>query len=81
MNRLPQEIYNEIGTLLQDPDFDRSPLATVSRQWQATVEQQTFRKIRLKSTDLKRFQDIVQHFRRRYVTGIDYIIVLPPYGD
>ncbi|KAI1305053.1 hypothetical protein F5Y03DRAFT_163040 [Xylaria venustula] len=81
MNRLPQEIYDEIGTLLQGPDFDRPALATVSRQWQAAIEQQTFRKIWLRSTDLDRFKDIVQHSRRRYVTEIDYIIVLPLYGD
>ncbi|KAI0813761.1 hypothetical protein GGR55DRAFT_544680 [Xylaria sp. FL0064] len=81
MNRLPLEIYVEIGGFLQGPGFDRPLLATISRQWQAAVERQTFSEIRVKSTDLDRFQDIVQNHRRRYVTKINYVVVLPAYDD
>ena len=45
------------------------------------IEWQTFRKISMRSTDLDRFQHIVQNDRRRYVTSIDYLVVLPVYGD
>ncbi|KAI1380195.1 hypothetical protein F4677DRAFT_253505 [Hypoxylon crocopeplum] len=81
MNRLPQDIYDEIGAFLEDPTFDRPALATISRQWQTAIERQTFRQIRLESTDLKRFQDIVHPGRRRYVNDIYYFIVLPAYSD
>ncbi|CAJ2513905.1 Uu.00g020240.m01.CDS01 [Anthostomella pinea] len=81
MDRLPQEIYDEIGALLHDPAFCRPALATVSRQWQIAIERQTFRNIRLRSTDLGCFQQIVQHRRRRYVNAINYLIVLPGYSD
>lgn len=81
MNRLPQEIFDEIGTLLQGPDFDKPSLATVSLQWQAAIEQHTFRHLCLRSTDLDRFQEIVRYRRRRYMTQIDYLVVLPAYSD
>ncbi|KAI1428610.1 hypothetical protein F5Y12DRAFT_730834 [Xylaria sp. FL1777] len=81
MNRLPQDIYDEIGALLRGPAFDRPALATISRQWQAAIERQTFRNIRVKSTDLDRFRETVQNDRRRYVNTIEYIIVLPAYDD
>ncbi|KND93496.1 hypothetical protein TOPH_01974 [Tolypocladium ophioglossoides CBS 100239] len=81
MDRLPQDIYDEIGALLPGPAFDLPALATVSRQWQMAIERQTFRNICLRSTDLDRFQEIVQSSRRRYVNKIDYLIILPAYGD
>ena len=56
---LPQEIYDQIGALLEGPDFDRPALATISRKWQTAIERQTFKNIHVRSTDLDRF--------RRYV--------------
>ncbi|KAI0012088.1 hypothetical protein F4779DRAFT_626190 [Xylariaceae sp. FL0662B] len=81
MNRLPQEIYDEIATFLQGPAFDRPALATISCQWQTAIERHTFRSILLRSTDLDRFQEIVQNDRRRYVNVVNYLIVLPAYTD
>lgn len=81
MSRLPQDIVDEIGTFLQGPDFDKPSLATVSLQWQAAIERHTFRHLRLRSTDLDRFEEIVQYRRRRYMTEIDYPVVLPAYSD
>ena len=78
MERLPQEIYDEIGALLQDP---HPALATVSRRWQMAVERRTFRHITLKSTDLDRFEEIVRSNRRQYVCTINYVIILPGYSD
>ncbi|KAI1195513.1 hypothetical protein F5X97DRAFT_307889 [Nemania serpens] len=81
MNRLPQEIYDQIATLLQGPDFDRPALATISRHWQAAIERLTFSCIYLRSNDLVRFDEIVRNGRRRYVKAIKYLIVLPAYSD
>ncbi|KAI1078123.1 hypothetical protein F5B20DRAFT_549409 [Whalleya microplaca] len=81
MDRLPQLIYDEISSLLQDPAFDKPALATISRPWQAVIERHTFREIRLRNTDLDRFQEIVHYGRRRYVNVINYQIILPAYGD
>ncbi|KAI0433144.1 hypothetical protein F5Y09DRAFT_98255 [Xylaria sp. FL1042] len=81
MNRLPQELYDEIGELLQGPGFNRPLLATISCQWKAAIERQTFREIRVRSDDLDRFRDIVHNGRRRYVTKLEYAVILPPYDD
>ncbi|KAJ8131234.1 hypothetical protein O1611_g2391 [Lasiodiplodia mahajangana] len=81
MNTLPQDIYNAIGNFLQDPEFDQSALATVSRRWQSAIERHTFKDIRLRSNDLARFEAVVQNDRRRYVRTIEYIIILPGYAD
>ncbi|KAI5464119.1 hypothetical protein BGZ63DRAFT_401097 [Mariannaea sp. PMI_226] len=91
MDRLPQEIYNEIGSYFADSDEQsryvlssplaakRSVLSTISRPWQRAFEKQTFRKLRLKSTDLGKFDKIVTGNRRRFVRSIQYIIILPEY--
>lgn len=79
MDKLPQLIYGEISSLLQDPAFDKPALAAISRPW--PLNDTTFRKLRLRSTDLDHFQDIVHYGRRRYVNVIDYHIILPAYSD
>lgn len=81
MNRLPQEIYDHIGTLLQGPDLNLPALATISRQWQAAIERRTFGSIYLRSNDLDCFNEVVRNRRRLYVQEIKYLIVLPTYGD
>ncbi|KAH6973569.1 hypothetical protein BKA56DRAFT_634630 [Ilyonectria sp. MPI-CAGE-AT-0026] len=91
MDRLPQEIYNEIGTCFADEEenpryvlsspltVERPALATISRPWQQAIEKQTFRKLRLRSTDLDRFEKTVTGSRRRFLSGIRFVIVLPGY--
>ncbi|KAM5346919.1 hypothetical protein ACJ41O_009924 [Fusarium nematophilum] len=91
MDHLPQEIHNEIGALFADlsetwrsvprtgPASRRHTLATVSRPWQEAIERQTFRRLRLRSTDLDGFEKIVQGSRRRYLGTIFYTVVLPEY--
>ncbi|KAI0014330.1 hypothetical protein F4779DRAFT_5747 [Xylariaceae sp. FL0662B] len=86
MDRLPQDIYDEIGEHLSKLSVDQHPLAalaTLSRRWQGAIERQTFREISVKSTstDLERFRDIVQHNRRRYARKLNYLIVLPAYSE
>ncbi|KAI1176123.1 hypothetical protein F4777DRAFT_547870 [Nemania sp. FL0916] len=80
MDRLPQEIYYEIGAFLKGPDFDLPALATISRRWQAVIERQTFRTIYMKSTDLDSFQAIVQGDRRQFVHTICFTVILPSHG-
>ncbi|RSL47543.1 hypothetical protein CEP53_009883 [Fusarium sp. AF-6] len=91
MDHLPQEIHNEIGALFADvseswrtvprsgPAARRHTLATISRPWQEAIERQTFRQLRLRSTDLDGFEKIVRGSRRRYLGTIFYTIVLPEY--
>ncbi|KAF7536174.1 hypothetical protein G7Z17_g13089 [Cylindrodendrum hubeiense] len=91
MDRLPQEIYNEIGTFFADSEenpryvlsspltVERPALATISRPWQQAIEKQTFRKLRLRSTDLDRFEKTVTGSRRRFLSGIRFVIILPGY--
>ncbi|KAI9157908.1 hypothetical protein HJFPF1_05893 [Paramyrothecium foliicola] len=52
MDALPQSIHDEIASLMDGAVFQRPTLATVSHKWQAAIERQTFRKIRLKSSEL-----------------------------
>ncbi|KAI1074275.1 hypothetical protein F5B20DRAFT_563970 [Whalleya microplaca] len=81
MDRLPQDIYDEIGEYLSKSNFDRPALATISRRWQGAIERHTFREISANSTELERFRDIVQHDRRRYVKKLNYLIILPAYSE
>ncbi|KAK7418691.1 hypothetical protein QQZ08_011127 [Neonectria magnoliae] len=91
MELLPQEIYNDIGTCFADSDeapryvlsspltVERAVLATISRPWQQAIEKQTFRKLRLRSTDLDRFETTVTGSRRRFLSAICFVIILPSY--
>ena len=79
MNRLPQEIYDEIATWGVER-ANRPNLATVSRQWQMAVERITFRQIYLTSSDLMEFKKIVSGHRLRFLGTILYSIVLPPHN-
>ncbi|KAH7158098.1 hypothetical protein B0J13DRAFT_581985 [Dactylonectria estremocensis] len=87
MDRLPQEIYNEIGACFADAEENpryvlsspRPALATISRPWQQAIEKQTFRRLRLRSTDLDRFEKTVTGSRRRFLSGIRFVIILPGY--
>ncbi|KAF4471848.1 hypothetical protein FALBO_1236 [Fusarium albosuccineum] len=91
MDYLPQEIHNEIGALFVDLSESWRPvsrsdlaarrhtLATISRPWQEAIERQTFRQLRLRSTNLGSFEQIVRGSRRRYLGTILYTIVLPEY--
>ncbi|KAH8911772.1 hypothetical protein BR93DRAFT_932897 [Coniochaeta sp. PMI_546] len=86
MARLPQEICDQVAALSSDdtggvPDFKRAGLATISRTWQMAFERQTFKRIRLKSTELESFEQIVTGHRRHFLENLDYSIVLPTYSD
>lgn len=81
MNALPQDVYDEICGFLSAPNFNLSAVATVSRRWQAAIERRTFRTIRVRSDDFDRFHKIVHGSRRRCVTKVEYIVILPPYSE
>jgi hypothetical protein len=80
MNRLPQEIYDEIAAWDSKPS-NLTDLATISRPWQMAVERITFRQIYLKSSDLDRFERIVRGRRRGFLGVILYSIVLPTHSE
>lgn len=79
MDSLPLELLAIIVSLL-DPS-ERARYATISRQWQAAVERLTFRSVRLKSIDLKRFSDVFVGHRRAALTELDYHVILPSYSE
>ncbi|KAK7750139.1 hypothetical protein SLS62_007888 [Diatrype stigma] len=73
---------NGNGRRCHPPDltWDKPRLATLSRRWQATIEKQTFREIKVRSDDLATFEAIVAPHRRALVHRLKYSIVLPPYS-
>ncbi|KAK2767036.1 hypothetical protein FQN54_006354 [Arachnomyces sp. PD_36] len=75
---ISQEVVDIIISFI-DPE-DRPKYVTVSRQWQNTIEPQTFKSVRVKSTELDYFARVYTPEHRRAVLGfIDYQIILPEY--
>jgi hypothetical protein len=82
MNDLPSPLLVDIISLLDPSEQPLSSYCTVSKQVQFAVERRTFRYIRLKSTDLKRFEEIFWDYNRREALAqIDYNVILPSYSD
>ncbi|KXJ87447.1 hypothetical protein Micbo1qcDRAFT_167460 [Microdochium bolleyi] len=81
MERLPHDIYDEICAYIGRTSYNRPALATVSRQWQYAVERLTFEELCLKSSELDTFELIAQGSRRRLIRRLNFIVVLPSYGD
>ena len=54
---------------------------TVSRSWQYAVERRTFRRIKLKSTDLEFFRNTFVGHRRAALADLSYDVILPTYSD
>ncbi|KAL8641110.1 MAG: hypothetical protein Q9226_008672 [Calogaya cf. arnoldii] len=95
MDRLPQELINHVAFFIESED-DQSdtgllmrkktasrlpPYATLSRQWQLAIEYRTFHTLRLKSTDLSYFTQILTGHRRDCLSHLSYAVVLPTYTD
>ena len=57
------------------------PYATISRSWQYAIEYRTFRGLEVNNNDLLEFSRIVVGHRRRLLRRLDFMIVLPTYGD
>ncbi|KAF2141154.1 uncharacterized protein K452DRAFT_359512 [Aplosporella prunicola CBS 121167] len=91
MDSLPEEIFSTIISLVcdgLDPGEDTyglPHLATVSRRWQCTIENRTFRELTLNSRQLpelsKRFSGPFLKHRAVLVRSIEYHIELPCCSD
>src|SRR5690348_8737249 len=61
-------------------DSKLPPYATISKKWKAAVESITFEKLRITSNDLVGFQDTLTGNRRRYLSRLNFEVVLPEYA-
>lgn len=61
-------------------DSKLPPYATISKKWKAAVESITFEKLRIASNDLVGFQDTLTGNRRRYLSRLNFEVVLPEYA-
>lgn len=77
MPELPSELTREIISFL--PDEKLSRYASVSRQWQLIVEEQTFREFRIKSTELADFAKLIKGNRIAALKFLQYDVQLPTY--
>ncbi|KAF7510843.1 hypothetical protein GJ744_005943 [Endocarpon pusillum] len=96
MDNLPQELINRIVYYLeryegqsQLPVLQQQsrgpsrfpPYATLCRHWKEAVELITFHSLRIKSDELVHFQAIVTGNRCKYLTHLNYRILLPEYSE
>ncbi|KAH8816654.1 hypothetical protein F5884DRAFT_725922 [Xylogone sp. PMI_703] len=92
MEKIPQEIYDQIAAYLEDAkeypgqfmpraerSFDRPALAIVSQKWQYTIEKVIFQELNLSNMELDEFEAIMTGARRQYLRVLRYRIVLPTY--
>lgn len=80
MDQLPPELVSLIVSHL-DPDT-LGPYARISRQWQLVVENHTFGRVRVQSTELDKFHDMLALPHRREALGtLIYHVLLPEYSE
>ena len=61
--------------------YNLSPLSTISRQWQHTIEREAFRSLQFAIEDLGNFDRIVVGHRRRYLKKLLFNVQFPDYDD
>ncbi|KAF2875901.1 hypothetical protein BDV95DRAFT_484268 [Massariosphaeria phaeospora] len=92
MEKLPQELVNQIasnlleyatgpGVLVYETHSNLARYATISRSWKEAIEQKTFHKLILESTDLEHFEAIATGNRRLWVGHLELQVVLDDYPD
>ncbi|KAI8302348.1 hypothetical protein K4K61_007996 [Colletotrichum sp. SAR11_59] len=95
MNRLPQEIIDHVAWWLPLPEeihcrngMPSSPIrpsiASVSERFRQAVERLTFHELHIKTSELNKFDEILSgagSYRRRFLTRLNVVVVLPEYGD
>ncbi len=95
MERLSLELISHIASFLEreqeQSDLPRGvrkkltsklpPFATISRDWQYSVERRTFHALRVHSTDVANFQAMCIGHRRSTLALLTYDVVLPTYDD
>ena len=76
-----QHPYEVPKTRPAEIPYDISPLSTISRQWQHTIERRTFRSLLFAIEDLDNFDQIVIGHRRRYLKELRFNVQFPDYDD
>ncbi|VUC30809.1 unnamed protein product [Clonostachys rosea] len=81
MDHLPQEIYDEIVSILAaEVTVELASYATISRRWQMAVEKQTCRFFILSSDQVDEFNSFfATRHRRRFIRTLYYKVRLPDY--
>lgn len=82
MDSIPPEIRENIIGHILGPYYGvkLAQYATISRAWQASVEQHTFRKIKITTDDLDPFEELFDGeniARRSYLAALDIVFILP----
>lgn len=79
MDQLPPEIVALVVSFLDEGNV--GAYATISRQWQVAIENVTFRRLRVQSSELALFSERLAHPHRRAALGeIAYEVILPAYS-
>lgn len=86
MNKLPSEILAHIIASGLDDDENLAHYSTISREWKASIERLTFRKLAISTDDLDKFvalfdgDDIA---RRTYLAKllVNFVLPVPPNAD
>lgn len=88
MESLPQEVVNNIVAFLPDKSggatFSFASFATVSRAWQNAVESRTFRRLRVKHSDLMMLDAATRSQSRSrflWLRELSFQVALPTYSD
>ncbi|KAF2126083.1 carbohydrate-binding module family 50 protein [Dothidotthia symphoricarpi CBS 119687] len=96
MEKLPQELINKIVLYLerypnqpQVPIIEQQsrepsklpPYAMISSHWREAVEFVTFHRLLIKSDELSQLRAIVTGNRRKYLTKLRFIILIPEYSE
>ncbi|KAL2813094.1 hypothetical protein BJX63DRAFT_394909 [Aspergillus granulosus] len=76
-NDLPPELISHILSFLRSEPL--APYASVSKQWQAIIEKQTFSSLKLDTTQLPELAQIVSPPRQQLLRQLELKILLPEY--
>lgn len=91
---LPQELIDLVASYIQRWEYDNRTFiwysgepsrtllpayATISRAWQYAIERQTFHAIRIKSTELEDFCQLLVNHRQKLLKRLELEVILPTY--
>ncbi|KAI0145841.1 hypothetical protein F4776DRAFT_660717 [Hypoxylon sp. NC0597] len=84
MDNLPEEIINIIVSFLPGrPPTCLAPFSILSTRWQRAIEQHTFSRLHISSSDedMENFVRIVTPIRRAYIRYLNFALVVPSIGS
>ncbi|KAH6654670.1 hypothetical protein BKA67DRAFT_691660 [Truncatella angustata] len=77
---LPPEVTREIVHLAVKSNPESAcEFATISRDWQDYVEENTFVSLKIRSTQMQQLRDIVTPLRQSYIRNMTFEVILPEY--